>query len=500
MQPHDDMERLDYKEAWAMGTYRRFDSLDVPAFRPPKAGEVYTPIQSTRAAKLRLLDTHLPDTLLSLKDYLQGGKAATNLPFCQQLSLYLRYLAALQTFEPQNAYKVHTPVPSVRCLRPYRVMVVVAEDIPRLYQYHANYHALELIAEGEQFQHLLGSATLAIVGVAHYWQLADKYGEFSPFPVNLEIGGLKSQAEHLLTLLGWQQLASEIKPETWNQSLDCVDKLETTVFALPAKLPDATLSLATLPSVVRTLPQWQRRKDLTSRFSKLEALVALFQAPSANPIPMFSPAAAASPVTTDSDDPHHHIDILKLFRKRNSGNDAAGFAPSSKSLPADFLDKLLATFHALRARRPVYPGEDSVKLNFLWLDANSAPVALYDQDGVVQLQQKTGRELVTDMQAALPNKVLKFNMSAMTLSVLMTVDLAEAQTKHDDEMFRRVHIAAGMLAQDLNITATAFGLFSRPVRMFKENKIEHDLQFSGQLIYQVLMGFNRRTNYKIGLI
>lgn len=491
------MQTLDYREAWSLGTYRRFDSLVAPAFYPPRPGVPTYPEKSARPAELLRLTTDLPTRLISFADYLAGNSAQLTGSFSRQLALYLRYLAAPQTFEPLNSYKVHTPVPSVRCLFPYRLMLLVREAEPVLYEYHPNYHALEKIAQSPDYGDLLGNADLAVIGISLYWKLADKYGDFTPFPVNLEMGGLKCQAEHLLSLCGWQQTHSEIEPDLWNRQLGCVRNWETVAFALPARTQLQAKDLEQLPRETHQLAIWQARDDLETRFTRLRPLVDMFQAGAA---PAHVPSARPIPVTSDSDAAASAVDILQLFRSRNSGNDAFGFAPACGGPPENLLPQLLYRLRRLRARRPLYAGEAAVKLWFLWLDGTSAPIGLFDSDGARASLRREGAQLVRAMQDALPNQILKFNMAAMTLSVLMTVDLPEAHQAHGPAMLRRVHTAAGMLGQDLNLAATDCGLFSRPVRMFRESAIEDTLQLPGQLVYQVLMGFNRRTNIKIGLL
>ena len=491
------MQTMDYREAWALGTYRRFDSLVAPAFYPPQPGAVLQPAHTTRSAQLYRLSTDLPSRLLSWADYLAGQSAQWDADFSCQLALFLRYLAAPQTFEPLNSYKIHTPVPSVRCLFPYKLLVIVREAQPVLYEYHPNYHALEKIAAGEQLTVLLGTGDFALLGVSLFWKLADKYGDFTPYPVTLEMGGLKAQAEHLCTLMGWSPAPAEAEPDVCNQQVGCLGQWETVAFSIAAHTGCERSAIAQLPRENHQLPIWQAHADLASRFRQLRPLSEIFQAPAATSA---APRTLPTPVINDSDSAIPSLDILQLFRRRNSGNDAFGFAPCAGAVSTNFLAQLQQRLRQVRARRPHSAGEESVSLWFLWLDGTSGQVGLYREDGTRVDLPHQGAELVRAMQAALPNQILKFNMAAMTLSVLMTVNLPQAHQQHGDAVLRRVHTAAGMLGQDLNLTATGFGLFSRPVRMFRESTIEHVLQVPGQLVYQVLMGFNRRTNVKLELL
>lgn len=490
------MHTMDYREAWALGTYRRFDSLVAPAFYPPQPGAVSSPETSTRVAELQRLATDLPAGLIPFEDYLAGDTARPGGDFPRQIALFLRYLAAPQTFEPLNSYKVHTPVPSVRCLFPYKLLLLIKDDQTALYEYHANYHALEKIAESDDYFASMGDADFAVIGVSLYWRLADKYGDFTPFPVTLEMGGLKCQAEHLLSLFDWQPAGIENEPEIWRRLLGGLGEWETVAFVLPARTAVRAKNLEKLPREVCCLPIWKARGDLDRRFTRLRTLVDFFQV---GMEPELWSRELPRPVTSDSDTTAPSMDILQLFRNRNSGNDAFGFAPVSGGLPENFLYCLQHRLKRLRARRPAHPGEESIKLWFLWLDGTAGPIGLFSDDGERVLLGLEGPQLVRAMQEALPNQILKFNMAAMTLSVLMTVDLPDAHRMHGPAVLRQVHMAAGMLGQDLNLSATAFGLFSRPVRMFRESVIEDVLKLPGQLVYQVLMGFNRRTNLKIGL-
>jgi hypothetical protein len=68
------------------------------------------------------------------------------------------------------------------------------------------------------------------------------------------------------------------------------------------------------------------------------------------------------------------------------------------------------------------------------------------------------------------------------------------------DAFRDAHIAAGALAQDLCLTATALGQFARPVRMLLERALESVLPIKGQIIYSLLCGSSRATNVSAELL
>jgi hypothetical protein len=198
--------------------------------------------------------------------------------------------------------------------------------------------------------------------------------------------------------------------------------------------------------------------------------------------------------------PAGELDVLDVLRRRNSGNDAPGMAPRPALLSEDFLDYLLRLRQAWTARRSRVPGEDALTVSVAWLHGAGPAIGLYD-DGARPLHvPPSPRGFVRTMQESLPSPEFRYNMSAFVLSFVITADITAALRSHSEATLRRLHLAAGAIAQDLSLAAAALGLFARPVRMFREDRLESGYALDGHVLYQVLCGFNRSTNVAMELL
>ena len=484
-------------DTWALGTYRRFDALNVPAFYPPLEGAIEVPEYYTREASLFCLTTNLPQKKKGIDEHFFSSSNANSL---ETLSLYFRYLCAPQTFEPLNSYKVHRPVPSVRCLFPYQIMLAVQNDTTDIYRYHPDYHAFESVdSNGSDrvinLSHVLNNGEIAVFGIGQYWKLAEKYGEFTPFVVNLEMGGLKAQSELLTSIVNWTLCEQDISESLHDEIDNLLLPFETLSFATVIK-PSSKLDLPALASVNKVVNDWMPRPGLDIRFSKLKAMDAEFDWHHGR----FPQIKDLHTVSTDSDSLCEEIDILSVMRQRNSGNDANGFLPESRNLVKNHLEKLVERFRKIRQSRPEESAQKFVSLQFFWMDRNNGSAGLYNEC-LEALPLRGGVQGgIQAIQDALPNQVLKFNIAEMTLSVLMVADTHSAIRIFGGSALKQLHIAAGGIAQDFGIAASSMGMFARPVRMFDEATIESRFNLRGQLIYQILTGFNRQSNLKFRLL
>ena len=105
-----------------------------------------------------------------------------------------------------------------------------------------------------------------------------------------------------------------------------------------------------------------------------------------------------------------------------------------------------------------------------------------------------GASLAQRLQDAMPSPRVRHTAAAMTCHALWCVDLADAEARHGAAALRRLHLAAGAQAQDFSLAATALGLFARPLRMLREQRLEADLALPGPIAYQVMCGQDRSTN------
>ena len=476
-------------EAWMLGSYRRLDLLDVPAFHlaPDAVAALHAP-RGVRHAMLVELATDWPQLALPLGEHLVGGAvpAAQARPL-DRLLVLLRHLASPLRFEPQNVYGVHRGVPSPRCQYPLRLMLLSrAAGGPRLWRYLPEHHALEDLGLHPAWQASLGDDELAVVGVARFWALADKYGEFAPYPTMLEAGMAQAQLLHLGAALGWQGAAL---PESALPGAALLGAYEVGAYGWRGAAGGVAEDLERLPRrELRVADEWPSA-GLEERFPRLAPLSEVFApAGDAGRVPASEQAtdaaAAAAAVSAGS------ADLFALMRTRHSGNDAVGMAPLLRPLPAGSRALLLARWRALTARRGRVAGEAELSAVCAWLDADAPGV--YDLAGE-PLPAPAGR-LDELLQRSLPRADMRWSMAPFKAAFFLCVDPVHTRAAHGEAGLRRLHLAAGAAAQDLSLAAASLGLFARPMRMLREPVLERGLSLPGLPVYQVLCGLNRSTN------
>jgi hypothetical protein len=489
-------------QAFTLGSWRRLDQLDVPAFRTPQLVATLHAPRLTTTRSLHSLPAAGPRELLPLAAHL-AGHSAPGLDTALALSLLLRHLATPSSHQPDNTYAVHRAVPSPRCLFPCRVVLLQRRGSTiEVLHHEPDHHAL---ARGKRAQGaalrvldaVLGPHTLALIGVARFWAMADKYGAFAPFTSMLEAGHLQSQLGHLVAALGWMGQAIEGEPDALRGAATlCEGPLEAVAFGLRCTPPGAAL---VLPAKGRrtAVAGLAPNPDLEARFAQLPALARQFAAVGSAVVAP-EPAAPAADVAQRAQAAAAGHGLLALMRQRSAGNDAPGLAPGLAPLAADSLPQLLALTHALRRRRVTLPAEPQLHTVVMWLDEAAPGVGLYRLDGDGRAQPWAGAvapgALGATLQASLPYPWMRLNLAALKCSVMLCADLPAAQAVHGDAALRRLHQAAGALAHDFSLAAAALGLFARPVRMLNETVLEAAAALPGLLIYQVLCGLNRATN------
>lgn len=476
---------LTLPQAWSLGTYRRLDQLQVPAFGPDKAAAMAQAPRVVQQQALHALPWQLPRELLALGDFIAGGRAApaAGLDTTTGLAVLLRHLAGPLSYQPLNPYPVHRAVPSPRCAWPCSLLVLqrAAQGV-QVWRYAQDHHALADVGLLQGADALLGTHTLALLGVARFWSLAERYGDFAPFNTMLEAGMAQSQAQLLARALGWAAEPLEHDPAALRAAAPLLQPLEAVGCALRCTPSAGPLQLqgAAVPTAVAG---HRPGADLLQRFAQLDALAAPFAAvgPAAG---LQQPVATALPV------PAPQQGLLALMRARRSGNDRPGLAPRLAPLPADACVQLLALWRGIAAQRHALPGEESLQPLLLWLHDRPA---LLDQHGRVQ-PVPAGASLAQRLQDAMPSPRVRHTAAAMTCHALWCVDLADAEARHGAAALRRLHLAAGAQAQDFSLAATALGLFARPLRMLREQRLEADLALPGPIAYQVMCGQDRSTN------
>ncbi|GAB3012458.1 nitroreductase family protein [Bowmanella dokdonensis] len=482
------MQKLTPLDAWVLSTYQRLESLDVPVFDLTTTRDIRPLPRTVSSGTLYSLPTALPRQLKTLGAYLQDEQGSLDeaLSAVQKLSLLFRYLASPLRFEPYNESPVHKAVPSARCMYPLQFVLLFkqAERI-QAYSYQPDFHALQPMALPASPDLASAPDGASLLCVAQIWKTAEKYGEFAHFPVVLEAGHAYSQSLHLRGLLGWDTSRSPIAAE----SMHCLAKGQWEMVLFSLSLDELQEQhLQALPCATAQLARVGENPGLSERFARLPAFNTLFK--QGRRLTTEQPGGRIqSPAGKPTDK-----DFLQLCRARHSGNDRSGLAPVLARVPARTLTTVQTTFDALRHRRGIGEEETHLKVSFAWLAGGDVKVGLYDLQGRWLTPQMDEAEFIRHVRRILPYKLMRFNTSAMSLIVFFSTDPVQALERFGEAAFRNMHMAAGAAAQDMSLTAAAMGMFSRPVRMMREERIEQALPVGGQVLYQVLCGFNRRSN------
>lgn len=471
-------------EAWVLGTYRRMDALDVPAFSVRDTSGL-VPGRTSRRARLHRLSTALPREIRPLADWLgvDGAGAGAGLSDPVRLSLLLRYLSSPLRYEPGNVYQVHRAVPSARCVFPIDLLLshVDGDGVRRTYLYHPDFHALEAIDErGTGAGHAAAGHT-TITGIGRFWKMVRKYGDFSPFPVMLEAGMVLAQLRHLRGALGWKGGVADPAP----MRRFCEGGLEFPVFSETIGQP--AVDLARLPTEDVVLAVHEASTAGVPRFGRLPLFMGLFDRPS-GPAPATSTSVVA-PLEPDLVPAGRGF--LETLRRRHSANDIVGMAPRMDD-EAGLLHGLARLARRIGGRRDRVAGEERLDIVMLWPGRVAPRCGVYDSGGRLLAGLERSR-LATLLERALPSPGLRYNLQAHSVLVLFLAD-PHADDMQEPFSFRDAHVAAGALAQDWCLAAAALDLFARPVRMLQEQVLESALPVKGQVIYSLLCGSTRATN------
>jgi hypothetical protein len=383
---------------------------------------------------------------------------------------------------------VHRAVPSPRCAWPCSLLVLQrAQQGVQVWRYEQDHHALADAGWLQGGDALLGTHMMALLGVARFWSLAERYGDFAPFNTLLEAGMAQSQVQLLARALGWAAEPLEHEPAALHAAAPLLQPLEALGWAL--RCTPATGPLVLPPAAVPTAVAGHRpAADLLQRFTQLGALSA--QGAAIGPaVPLQQPTAPMLP-SADAAAPLLRQGLLALMRARRSGNDRPGLAPRLAPLAPDAAAQLLALWRGIAAQRHALPGEDALQPLLLWLQDRPALLDLHGRAQPVP----AGAPLAQRLQDAMPSPRVRHTAAAMTCHALWCVDLAAAEARHGTAALRRLHLAAGAQAQDFSLAATALGLFARPLRMLREQRLEADLALPGPIAYQVMCGQDRSTN------
>ena len=481
-----DLGQLD---AWVLSTYQRLEQMDVPVFDVSGRTPIRDLAQCIEPAVLHGLSTDIPARVGAFHGWLETGTApgVAALGTAARLSLLLRYLAAPLRYEPFSESPVHKAVPSARCLYPLDYLLLQRSGgrvlVWRYVPEHHGLHAIEM--PGIDF---CGNA--AIVCRARIWSIAEKYGEFADFPPVLEAGHGFAQLGYLAALLGLA-VADPVDREAGRQL--CRGTFELPLFAVGLSLPGFDVA-RDLPATVVRLATPCEGAGLADRFPRLAAINTLFD-DAASPAVMPANSAPLPAIAGDCD-----FDLLEVLRRRNAGNDRSGTAAMLEAAPADLLPTLLTMWQRVATRRARLAAEDVITASVGWIANGPVAAGLYHADGTPVAPMLSATAFRQRIEAMLPYRGMRFNLSTLAATLIIQADPVAAIARLGPAAIREVHMAAGAIAQDFSLAATALGLFARPVRMMREVALETELPLSGQVVYQLLCGFARRANPTMELL
>lgn len=468
---------LDQLQAWVLSTYQRLERLDVPVFDAARSATARKLTRRVDPATLYQLPTDLPTALFPLGDWL-SQRAAPVQPALgpgRALSLLLRYMASPLRYEPYAESAIHKGVPSARGLYPLAFYIVRRTGgVLRAYEYLPEHHAMRPVPfEGAD---LPPQADAALVCVARTWRIAEKYGEFANFPCVLEAGHAFAQFGHLGRMLGLNcgaPIAREFGRPLCRNAFEL--PLYAACLALGPWEPEAELA-----SAEARLSSFEPNPGLAELFPRLAPINDLFDqggapfAPAQRPVPYEGP----------------RLDVLATIRRRSAGNDRSGIAAVRRDVaPAS----VLGTWRALSAARTRLATESTLRCSVAWLAGEGA--GLYQGERLTDIADQPAR-----LRRMLPYRGMRINLPSLTAVLMIQADPVDAIERHGGAALRDVHLAAGAMAQDFCLAAASHGMFARPVRMMREADLESNLPLQGQVVYQVLCGFARRSNLTMGLL
>jgi hypothetical protein len=482
-----DQRRAEQLEAWVLSGYQRLERLAVPAFGPASK-ESRRQQCGIERADMRLLPLlGLPRELCDLDAWLSGSREGMQrFDAATSLSLFFKYLAAPLRYEPYSESAIHKAVPSSRGRYPLSYFFVqsVAGTV-RAYRYVAEFHGLQELSLAIPFG--LADGKAALVCVARAWRYAEEYGEFAHVPCVLEAGHGQAQAHHLAQLL---QIGDTADPGRELGRALCALPLEIPLYCVGLR---SRLDVEGLASRTSNLAAPRPYPEMEPRFPRLGLFQRCFDGGG-------SPERCAPPDAAAGNEGARRGDcrtrgILGLMRQRSAGNDRGLASSVLAEVPAGTFASIVATWDAIRRRRPASGVERELRFSLVWLARETGTEPHICEIGRSSITARAWRGDLHDAIAKmLPYADTRYNCSALMAVLIIQTDLLAAIDRLGDAALREIHLAAGAAAQDFSIAATAHDMFARPAKMMREARLESELSLPGQAVYLVLCGLARSAN------
>ena len=339
----------------------------------------------------------------------------------------------------------------------------------------------------------LGEGEAALVCIGRAWRYAEEYGEFAHVPCVLEAGHAQSQAQHLARLL---EIGSIADPDRELGRSLCALPLEVPLYCIGLR-PEFDVERLALKRSNLLAPR--PYPEMEQRFPRLGLFQRCFDG-GGSPAGC-APAAAVSEGEFTRRDDVGGRGVLGLMRRRSSGNDRGLASSVLSEVPAGTFASVVATWSAIRRRRPANAAEHALGFSLVWLAQEPGREPnIHDIDGSSVALRSWRGDLHGAIAKMLPYANTKYNFSALTAVMIIHADLMAAMERLGDAALREIHIAAGAAAQDFSIAATAHDMFARPAKMMREVRLESELSLRGQVVYLVLCGFARSANPTMELL
>ncbi|RDZ28625.1 hypothetical protein [Lysobacter silvisoli] len=481
-----DPARADQLEAWLLSGHQRLERLIVPAFAEGKKA-LRRQASAVEPASLRLLPSAgLPRELCDLDAWLSGSRAG--MPALDEpvrWSLFFRYLAAPLRYEPYSESAIHKAVPSSRGRYPLKYYLLRSRGgTTQVHAYVPEFHGLQALpplAAGA-----MGEGTAALVCVGRAWRYAEEYGEFAHVPCVLEAGHAQAQAQHLAQLLGIDETAD---PDRETGRPLCSQPFEIPLYAIglrPGFEPEDLPAEHPRLSAPRPYPEMEQRFPRLRLFQRSFDRGATPARVAASAVPGLS-AARRGDVGGRG--------VLGVMRRRSSGNDRGLASSVLTQVPAGTCASVIATWSAIRRRRPSSAAAAELAHSLLWLGQEPGrPPGVLDIDADAPAPQAWRGDLREAVVRMLPYANTKYNFATLTAVLIVQADVRAAMERLGDAALREIHLAAGATAQDFSLAAAAHDLYARPTKMMREARLESELALRGQAVYLVLCGHSRSAN------
>lgn len=493
-----------FQEIWDLATISRFDQskIDIPVFNNPILDSMF--IVEKRTKNLTALKLKRSTKKLEYKfEGFLANKTIRMDSACDFVSIFLDYLARPQRYEPENVYKLHTLVPTVRTTFPYEFLISFSdENRSRTYRYHSSYHAIELIEERESSLECKGN--VSIICRALYWKLAQRYGEFAPYLVHLEAGALKTLAIQLLKLFGFDKVQEDANLFNLSQNDSTQKKFERDVFKISASSSFNWRELIELKRIEVKAFTLGDNCILESRFPQLIKFINHFHSPDYSGEKADKTTQAGEYISSNLGKVNYNLnyqpkfsDYFEALHFRSAANDSSGVTSLLLNPSISIIQNVCNLADQLELSNFRVAASELIDTNYLAIQSrNNNEKGFFNY----AIQKITDEFNIFELLAeALPNKAIKINFTSMVGMFLLTIDSDAAEKKYPDCTARAVHQAAGARMFNLSVAASAYGFYVRPMRMLLESVLEHKLPIKGKIIFQIVLGYRRRTNLSFRL-